>query len=113
MRPIYTYRPLNADGGGAVETVNGPLANDTLEFVYDWQGRVSTENLRSDANAVLRTETHTWDGLNRPATITNTLGTFTHNHSATDISRLESLSRPKKRCQALWKHDSPPLTPRG
>ena len=90
----YTYRPLNADGGGAVETISGPLADDTLEYVYDWQGRVSTENLRSDTNAILRTETRTWDGLGRLATLTSALGTFTHNYSATDISRLESLSRP-------------------
>lgn len=90
----YSYRPFGAEGGGAVEYINGPLTNDRLQFVYDWQGRVSTEKLLNDADATeLRSETGTWDVLGRPATITNTLGTFTLGYT-THLGRPDSFSRP-------------------
>ncbi len=77
-----------------METINGPLTNDRLQYVYDWQSRVTTENLLNDADAtVLRSETHTWDGLGRPSTISNALGGFAFGY-ATNLSRPDSLTRP-------------------
>ncbi|MEQ1933846.1 MAG: RHS repeat-associated core domain-containing protein, partial [Fimbriimonadaceae bacterium] len=90
----YSYRAFGDAGAGAVEYVNGPLTNDRVQFVHDWQDRVSTEKLLNDGDATeLRGETHTWDSLGRPASIASTLGTFTFGY-LTALSRPDSLARP-------------------
>jgi RHS repeat-associated protein len=90
----YSYRAFGTAGAGAVEYINGPLTNDRVQFVHDWQDRVTTEKLLNDGDTTeLRSETHTWDSLGRPATLTNTLGTFTFGY-LTALSRPDSLARP-------------------
>lgn len=90
----YSYRAFGSAGAGAVEYLNGPLTHDRVQFVHDWQDRVTTEKLLNEGDATeLRSETRTWDSLGRPATLSSTLGTFTFGYLSA-LSRPDSLARP-------------------
>ena len=50
----YSYRPINAGDGvygdGRLETVDGPLAGETLAYTYDEYGRLWRQTLNGAAN---------------------------------------------------------------
>lgn len=70
-----TYHPLVAGqaGAGQLAAWNGPLDNDTIEFVYATDGRVSSRSIGGAANV----ETYTLDVLDRLPGLANRLGEFT------------------------------------
>jgi hypothetical protein len=54
---IYSYKPLTAvNGAGMLYEENGPLADDTVRRDYDWKGTQNSHQVRSDAGAVLHSE---------------------------------------------------------
>lgn len=94
----YVYIPLTSGtaGAGQLDYVNGPLTDDRFRNVYDWQNRVGTLDLLQDtlvSPANLRTESYAWDSLRRPASVVNTLGTYTVGYS-TLLNRPDTLSGP-------------------
>jgi YD repeat-containing protein len=48
----YTYHPAGALGAGQVASVDGPLANDTIAYMYDVLGRVATRAVNGVALAL-------------------------------------------------------------
>ncbi len=69
-----TYRAPGGLGAGQVFSVDGPLVDDTITYMYDQLGRVVTRSINGSANQV------TWavDALGRVTSETNVLGTFTY-----------------------------------
>ncbi len=93
---LYAYLPLSTAvaGAGALNTLDGPLTDDRLQWVYDWQNRPITQKLLKDASTtLLRSETITTDTLGRTSKITNGLGTFTFGYT-TALNRLDTLPAP-------------------
>jgi RHS repeat-associated protein len=74
----YRYRPFGQGtaGAGQLEAVDGPRADDTVRYVYDWRNRLSRTELLSDTGAVLRSEETQFDSLGRPVRVQNELGRF-------------------------------------
>jgi RHS repeat-associated protein len=85
----YGYRPVGGEllGAGQLASVDGPLANDTVNYTYDELGRVTTRSL----NGV--TTTYAYDELGRLTTLGDPVGSFTHAYVGT-TNRLASLSYP-------------------
>jgi RHS repeat-associated protein len=70
----YTYYPYNAqNGAGRMETVDGPLANDTTTYVYDSLGRAKEQGIGTG-----NTKTVSYDALGRISQEVNLLGTTTY-----------------------------------
>ena len=57
-----------------LQTVDGPLANDTITYGYDELGRLGSRQIGGSA----RTETQAFDALGRLTTLTNPLGNFSY-----------------------------------
>lgn len=72
----YEYYPATSPAGtlGALQLkkVDGPRANDTVEYSYDVLGRPETQTVNGDA------ETMVYDQLGRVTSETNRLGLFTY-----------------------------------
>jgi RHS repeat-associated protein len=84
----YTYRAVGVDGAFNIESIDGPLANDTISYGYDALGRRTTRTL----NGV--SVTQAYDALGRPDTLTSSaLGVFTPAYVGT-TARLQSLTYP-------------------
>jgi RHS repeat-associated protein len=69
----YSYHPVNSSpdlGAGRLESIDGPLANDTITFSYDELGRAVSHSIDGAL------ETATYDSLGRLTTIRNPLGQF-------------------------------------
>ena len=81
------YRSLetNAAGAGLLSSIDGPLANDDLVYGHDWQNRVVTRSVRSDATTPVTTHTETvaFDSLGRLQSVTNALGVFGYQYPGT------------------------------
>ena len=92
----YSYKPLTAvNGAGQLYEENGPLADDTLRREYDWQGAQNSRQIRSDAGAVLQSESVLTDSLGRLTQTINELGTFTATYNPGNISpNMNTWSRP-------------------
>jgi len=70
-------------------SIDGPLLNDTIAFVYDQLGRVTNRSINGTANSA----TWTFDSLGRVSSATNKLGTF--NYAYVDVTdRLSSMTYP-------------------
>jgi RHS repeat-associated protein len=68
----YTYNPVNGQiGAGRLASVDGPLANDTIEYQYDALGRLTGRRIGGT-----NVQSPTYDALGRVAQVTNALGTF-------------------------------------
>jgi len=93
---IFSYKPLTAvNGAGQLYEENGPLADDTLRRDYDWKGAQNSRQVRSDAGAVLHSESFLTDSLGRLTQTVNELGTFTAGYTAGNISpNMNTWSRP-------------------
>ncbi len=76
----FTYHPVDGATSGAdqLKSVDGPLANDTLRFLYDALGRTSGWELLDDSENVLASQSITFDALERIKSSTSPLGTFTN-----------------------------------
>jgi RHS repeat-associated protein len=74
-------------GAGQLKSIDGPFASDTITYVYDELGRVKSRDINSVA------ERATYDALGRVTTLTNILGSFTHNY-VNQTFRLSSVTYP-------------------
>jgi RHS repeat-associated protein len=83
----YTYKPAGGLGAGLVASVDGPMANDTVEYDYDELGRVTTRTVNGVASSFTR------DALGRLTGETNALGAFTYGYDGVS-ERLASVSYP-------------------
>jgi RHS repeat-associated protein len=83
----YAYKPAGVLGAGRVDTVDGPLANDTISFGYDQLGRQISRAINGVSASV------DYDALGRPESITNPLGAFAY-HYIGATSLLESTDIP-------------------
>jgi RHS repeat-associated protein len=72
----YAYYPAGVLGAGKLQSVDGPLGNDTIEYEYDELGRLTTRQIGGAAN----TETVQYDSLGRTTTLTNPLGAFSYGY---------------------------------
>jgi RHS repeat-associated protein len=87
----YSYNPITSSpgtlGAGAMASIDGPLANDTIVYGYDELGRVSASSING-TNARL-----TFDPLGRVSAATNALGTFTYGY-VNQTARLQGVAYP-------------------
>ena len=74
-------------GAGRLESIDGPLTNDTISYTYDELGRVKSQAIDGVAEGV------TYDSLGRVTSLTNVLGMFT-NFYVNNTLRLASNSYP-------------------
>jgi RHS repeat-associated protein len=66
----YTVAVPPTLGAGRLQSVNGPLANDTVSYAYDELGRVTTRGLAAFQY------TTSYDALGRPSPILSPVGSF-------------------------------------
>jgi RHS repeat-associated protein len=88
----YTYNsvPLAATvGAGQLQSIDGPLANDTIMFGYDELGRVTNRSINGTANS----QSWAFDTLGRLSSNTNKLGGFTYTYDG-PTNRLLTLAYP-------------------
>ena len=74
----YAYYPISSPptlGAGQLKNIDGPLANDTIQFSYDQLGRVTKRFIGSANSAAW-----TFDSLDRVSSVANNLGTFTYSY---------------------------------
>lgn len=92
----FTYKPLNGStlGAGALAGVNGPRADDTLSYSYDWRNRLSkTELLADGTQDVLWSEEREIDSLGRVKELIDGLGTFAFSYAGNG-PRVTAISAP-------------------
>lgn len=94
--PSYVSLSGAPDGAGGLATLNGPQADDTLRYTYDWLGRVvKNELVKDDGTTVTRSEEATLDSLGRATQVVNNLGTFTATYNSGNLTGVpDSLARP-------------------
>jgi len=61
-------------GAGRLQSVDGPLANDTISYTYDELGRVKSRAIDGAAQQI------SYDELGRVTVLTNVLGSFTNTY---------------------------------
>lgn len=85
----YSYYAVSNTvlGAGRLKSIDGPFANDLTTYVYDELGRVKSRDIDGAAERV------THDALGRITTLTNVLGSFTHNY-VNQTFRLSSVTYP-------------------
>lgn len=67
----YTYYPFDSSyNAGSLNTVDGPWANDTMQYTYDQLGRAATFSINN------KTQSFQYDSLGRLSSTTNSLGLF-------------------------------------
>jgi RHS repeat-associated protein len=87
--PTYVALSGTLNGAAQLASLNGPLANDTLRYTYDWRGRVvKNEVVADDGTTVLRSEESTLDTLGRVTQTVNDLGTFAAAYGSGNLSPL-------------------------
>jgi RHS repeat-associated protein len=96
----YNDAAVATVGQHQVSVVDGPFANDRLHMTFDNRDRVSDRDVRANAGTVTRSETYTWDGLDRLKTVVNTLGPFTFNYTGAE-ERVASITRPNSLVSAF------------
>lgn len=87
---LYSYVPIDgaSPGAGQLASIDGPWANDTLGYSYDWLGRAaSTRLLGDDGVQVLWQSAVTRDGLGRLDAVTDDIGTFDYVYDPGNIGR--------------------------
>lgn len=83
----YTYKPVGSNGATSIDTIDGPLTNDTIAYSYDVLGRVSGRTLNSTSSS------WTYDALGRLATQVDPIGTFAYSYVGA-TGRLQQLAYP-------------------
>jgi RHS repeat-associated protein len=111
--PTYNALTSGTAGAGQIATLNGPLANDTLRYSYDWVGRAyKTEVVADDGTTVTRTEQAGFDALGRVTQVVNDLGTFTPTFAAGNLTALpDSVSLPGGWSSTYTRHPLSAATP--
>jgi hypothetical protein len=76
----FGYHPIpagsgNGLGAGRLATVDGPLGNDTISYLYDASGRIQSVAVNGVAESMVYDQ-------GRLHSITNPLGTFTHGYDS-------------------------------
>jgi RHS repeat-associated protein len=97
----YGYHPVTvppALGAGRLQSVDGPLTDDTITYQYDPLGRVASRQIGSAAN----TQTQAFDELGRLTTLTNPLGAFAYTYEGLS-GRPASLTYPNG-MQVTWSY---------
>ena len=87
----YGYYPVTtppALGATQLQTVDGPLANDAITYVYDELGRALSQSINSVSSAVA------YDSLGRLSTSDNPLGHFSRAYESDVTPRLKTLTLP-------------------
>ena len=97
----YSYNPITpvALGAGQLATINGPLNADLITYTYDELGRVNERRINNVLTAF------TYDDLERLATVTNPLGTFTNTYW-NDTARLQQMDYPNGQRMVLDYYDN-------
>jgi RHS repeat-associated protein len=72
----YAYYAVGVLGAGQLQTIDGPLATDTITYGYDELRRGASKQIGGTS----RTETQQFDALGRLTQITNPLGNFTYSY---------------------------------
>jgi RHS repeat-associated protein len=98
-RTEYSYKPImslssppttaelaSAKGAGKLQTVDGPLSNDTVSYEYDEMGRTVSRGMLGD------TESRTFDALGRVTSVNNPLDTFAYTYENAS-GRLKTINR--------------------
>ena len=91
----YAYHPIVAApspaqlGAGRLASIDGPLADDTLQYTYDALGRLGTRRLGPPSNLT----TATYDALGRLDLLQNPLGNFDY-HYVGSTGRLDHVDLP-------------------
>jgi RHS repeat-associated protein len=84
----YTVTATPSLGAGQLQTVDGPLSNDTISYTYDALGRVLSRSINGFASSVI------YDSLGRLDTSDNVLGHFSRAYQFDVTPRLETLTYP-------------------
>ncbi|MEM1222213.1 MAG: RHS repeat-associated core domain-containing protein [Verrucomicrobiota bacterium] len=80
-----TYHPIGSLGANEVASVDGPWANDVVNYSYDALGRLTNRSINGVA------QTMSYDAASRLQSVVNPLGTFTYTHDGV-TSRLASVT---------------------
>jgi len=80
----WTYVAVGSTGALQVDTVDGPWADDVIDYGYDELGRAVSRSIHTTGSS------RTYDDLGRSATTVNALGTHTYAYVG-NTGRLESL----------------------
>lgn len=86
----YSYHPIATPpvlGAGRLASIDGPVANDTIEYGYDELGRVVERSINSVA------QTSEYDELGRVTEVENPLGAFVYNY-LNHTGRVRSIELP-------------------
>jgi RHS repeat-associated protein len=86
----YAYKPITGSvslGAGQLQTVDGPLTNDTITYTYDELGRALSEGVNGISAS------RAYDSLGRTGSVTNPLGLFTNTFDSV-TPRLQSTAFP-------------------
>jgi len=80
----YAYHPVDGAtfGAGNLNTIDGPLANDTVAHTYDARGRPKARSINGSANTVT---VNNYDALGRVIQLTNPLGIFNHTYDPVNL----------------------------
>ncbi|HEY3853563.1 MAG TPA: RHS repeat-associated core domain-containing protein [Verrucomicrobiae bacterium] len=87
---LYNYNPITGStslGAGQLQSIDGPLPNDTITYNYDELGRTTTRTIGGVAENVV------YDALGRIASDNNALGMFTYAYVGA-TPQLASISSP-------------------
>ncbi len=89
MEPsVFTYYPAGVLGAGKIQTLDGPLADDTITYGYDELGRKHTRSLSGV------TTTWNYDSLGRITNEANGLGLFTYLYEQPLSNRVTTMLYP-------------------
>lgn len=91
----FNYNPVDGSTLGAdqLNTVDGPLADDTLRYLYDALGRTTGVDILDDSTNVLASQSVVFDALERIKSSTSPLGTFTNLFDGL-TERISSITHP-------------------
>jgi RHS repeat-associated protein len=82
-------------GAGQLQSVDGPLLNDTISYNYDELGRATTRSVNGASNAV----TWAFDSLGRTSSEANKLGAFAYAYDSV-TNRLSKMTYPSGQSSA-------------
>lgn len=87
----YGYNPISTSilGAGKLASVDGPLADDTINYTYDELGRTTGQSINGTANA----SSVQFDSLGRVQAATNVLGAFGYTY-VNNTGRIDHLDYP-------------------